>query len=107
LLKTESCDEILLALEAVRRRHRFRSCALTALCEENAHLFTKLGQLTPREIETIRGITRNLSSKEIARDLGVSESTIETHRVNCMRKLDLHSQIELFRYALRAGLVEL
>jgi len=62
-------------------------------------------RLTPREVEIVKGIGEGLSSKDLALTLGISAKTVETHRANVMRKLDLHSVSELVRYAIRAGLV--
>jgi LuxR family maltose regulon positive regulatory protein len=45
--------------------------------------------VTPREVEVLRALADGMSSKEIARCLGVAESTIKTHRVNIYRKLDV------------------
>lgn len=45
--------------------------------------------VTPREIDVLRGLADGLSSKEMARQLGVAESTIKTHRINIYRKLDV------------------
>jgi DNA-binding CsgD family transcriptional regulator len=45
------------------------------------------------------------SSTEIAERLSISPRTVETHRANMMRKLDLHSQTDLIRYALKRGII--
>ncbi|MFL9839760.1 LuxR C-terminal-related transcriptional regulator [Sphingomonas sp. ST-64] len=45
--------------------------------------------VTPREIDVLRALADGLSSKEMARSLGVAESTIKTHRINIYRKLDV------------------
>lgn len=45
--------------------------------------------VTPREIDVLRALADGMSSKEIARSLGVAESTIKTHRINIYRKLDV------------------
>jgi DNA-binding NarL/FixJ family response regulator len=58
-------------------------------------------QLTPREQQILQLIAEGLSSKEVATRLEISLKTAETHRVNLMRKLDLHSVSELVRYAIR------
>ena len=61
--------------------------------------------LTAREVEVVKGIGDGLSSKDLALTLGISAKTVDTHRANVMRKLDLHSVSELVRYAIRTGLV--
>ena len=49
-------------------------------------------------------IAEGLRGAEIARRLHIAESTVEVHRRNIMRKLDLHGVAELTRYAIREGL---
>lgn len=58
-------------------------------------------QLTLREQQVLQLIAEGLSSKEVAVRLEISLKTAETHRVNLMRKLDLHSVSELVHYAIR------
>jgi DNA-binding CsgD family transcriptional regulator len=62
-------------------------------------------RVTPRELEIIRHIAEGLTSKEIADRLGTSLKTIETHRQNIFRKLELGNAAQLVRYAIREGLV--
>jgi len=61
---------------------------------------------TPREIEIIRLLAEGKSNKEIAVLLGITVSTVETHRSHIMLKLGLHSLAELIHYAMRHGLVQ-
>jgi two-component system response regulator NreC len=67
---------------------------------------SSLDALTPKEREVLRLIGEGLGNREIAEHLGLSIHTIETHRKHVMEKLDLHSSVELIRYALRVGLVK-
>jgi DNA-binding NarL/FixJ family response regulator len=62
--------------------------------------------LTAREREVLKGIARGLSTKEIATALEISARTVETHRANLMRKLEIKSIARLTQFAIRAGLVE-
>jgi DNA-binding CsgD family transcriptional regulator len=64
------------------------------------------GRVTPRELEIIRHIAEGMTSKEIAEKLGTSLKTIETHRQNIFRKLELGNAAQLVRYAIREGLVK-
>jgi DNA-binding NarL/FixJ family response regulator len=63
--------------------------------------------LSRREEDVLRHIAEGLTTKEIARVLGVSPKTVDTHRQHLMGKLDIHSIAELTKYALRLGLTSL
>ena len=63
--------------------------------------------LTPREQEVLRLLAEGNSTKEVAGRLYISPKTVENHRANIMNKLDLHSTIELVRYAARLGLIHM
>jgi DNA-binding NarL/FixJ family response regulator len=63
-------------------------------------------QLTPRQSEVLRYIAEGYTTKEIARQLGLSAKTVDAHRTQLMRELDIHDIAGLVRYAIRAGLVK-
>lgn len=63
-------------------------------------------KLTSREQEILRGLAEGLSSKEIAERLFISAKTVENHRANIMHKLQVHSSVELIRYAARIGIID-
>ena len=63
--------------------------------------------LTPREREVLILIAEGLTNAEIAEKLVISVKTVDRHRENIMRKLNLHSRIDLVKYALRIGLIDL
>jgi len=62
--------------------------------------------LTGREIEILRLIAQGYSNKEIGDKLFISHRTVDTHRTNLMKKLDVHNIAGLIRYAIRGGYVE-
>jgi DNA-binding NarL/FixJ family response regulator len=64
------------------------------------------GTLTPREQEVMRFLADGLSTREVAEKLFISPKTVENHRTSIMKKLDLHSSLELFRFAARIGLLD-
>jgi len=64
------------------------------------------GRLTQREREIIQLLAEGKSNKEVAGVLGISVRTAETHRANIMLKLDLHSVVELVRFAVRNNIIE-
>jgi len=63
--------------------------------------------LTEREIEVIRLIAEGLSLREIGERLFISSRTVETHKKNILEKLDLHSTVDLVKYAILNGYVTL
>jgi len=63
--------------------------------------------LSPREREVLQLLAEGKSAKQIAFLLEVSVKTIETHRQNIMRKLDIYSVAELTKYAIREGLTSI
>jgi DNA-binding NarL/FixJ family response regulator len=63
--------------------------------------------LTSRERQVLQLVGEGKSSKEVARLLGISAKTAESHRARLMRKLDVHETASLVRYAIRSGLIEL
>ncbi|HRN68960.1 MAG TPA: response regulator transcription factor [Promineifilum sp.] len=65
------------------------------------------GDLTPREQEVLTLIAQGLSNNEIADQLVISAKTVDRHRENIMRKLNLHNRVDLVKYALRKGLIDL
>lgn len=63
--------------------------------------------LTPREREVLTMIAEDHTNQSIANELEISVKTVERHRENMMRKLNLHSRTELVKYAIRKGLISL
>ncbi|SFD62536.1 two component transcriptional regulator, LuxR family [Chitinophaga sp. CF118] len=61
--------------------------------------------LTGREIEIIRLVASGKANKEIADELHLSPHTIHTHRRNIMKKLQLHSAVELYSFAVKNGMI--
>lgn len=65
------------------------------------------GRLTPREQEIMRMLAEGLPKSDIAERLCISIKTVENHRTNIMKKLDLHSAMDLVRYAAKLGLIDI
>lgn len=62
--------------------------------------------LTGRECEVLRMVAQGYTNRQIASRLTISVRTVESHRSNIIDKLDLHSRVELVRYAVQHGLFE-
>ena len=110
LLKDSATAEVPLALQAVLRGQRYLSRAIPAQAIDSRLAASSgsghpLELLTPRQREILQLIAEGKSTKEIAFELKVSAKTIETHRAQLMRRLNLHDVASLVRYAIRAGLV--
>jgi DNA-binding NarL/FixJ family response regulator len=65
----------------------------------------RLGVLSPREREVLKLIAEGYKNKEIAGDLFISLKTVEKHRANLMKKLDLHNAAALTAFAIEQGLI--
>ncbi|HEX6290110.1 MAG TPA: LuxR C-terminal-related transcriptional regulator, partial [Herpetosiphonaceae bacterium] len=61
--------------------------------------------LTTREREVLYLAANGYSNREIGDRLSISSRTAEIHRANLMRKLNLHTQTDLIRYAIRRGVI--
>lgn len=70
--------------------------------KEEARLL--INGLTPREYDVIVGLTKGYPNKTIGYDLGISPRTVEIHRANLMRKLNVNNLSDLLRIAFSAGL---
>jgi len=63
--------------------------------------------LTPREQEVMLLLAEDLSKEEVAERLFISPKTVDNHRSNIMSKLNLHSHVELVRFATKLGLIDI
>lgn len=63
--------------------------------------------LSPREQQVMRLVVEGVPSRQIASRLDLSAKTVENHRNNLMKKLGVHSKMELVKYAARLGLIDL
>lgn len=116
VVKESAADGLLRGLETVVGGNYFLDSAVSPQVVETLMRIpgketritdANYSSLTPREQEILRLLAEGLSSREIAEKLFISPKTVENHRTNIMNKLDLHSTIELVRYAARLGLVDM
>jgi DNA-binding NarL/FixJ family response regulator len=111
VLKDSSADELVQAVREVIAGRRFLSSPLSERAIDayvNKAQETPLDRyetLTAREREVLHLVAEGHTNAEIAERLSISSRTAETHRANMMRKLDLQSQTDLIRYALRRGII--
>ena len=111
LLKNASEGELELALRAVMRGDPWLSPGVSkplvsafARASESARSPFEL--LTPRQREVLQLIAEGHSTKDVARRLGISVKTVETHRAQLMERLEIGSLQGLVRYAIRMRIIE-
>ncbi len=104
------CDkhEFIGAVYATARKERF-FCGkvLDAILDKKSNGMENCDpiDLSPREIEIVKLISKGMTNNEIAAQLFLSIHTVGTHRKNILKKLDLNKSSELIMYAIRKGLV--
>jgi len=99
VLKDSPATEIIRAISAVLDGQTFFSAGLGVRMIEASAALTPLARLTPRERDILDALAEGLSSKQIAQRNGLSVRTVETHRLNLKRKLDIDGQAELIKFA--------
>lgn len=109
LVKTAGREEVLLAVrEAMAGRKHFGSGVMEAFLRQGVDARKGnelLKDLSEREVEVLAALAEGLGNKEIGERLFISPRTVDTHRTNLMRKLDVHHVAGLVRLAIKAGLV--
>ncbi|MBP8823155.1 MAG: response regulator transcription factor [Flavobacteriales bacterium] len=107
MLKTSGSEELLLAVqEASKGRRQFSPGVAEALLGQRTRARTgPLAQLSERELEVLAALAEGLSNKEVGDKLFISPRTVDTHRTNIMKKLEVHNLAGLVRLAIAAGLV--
>lgn len=111
LVKDSATREVVQAVRSLQAgRGYFGPQASRALAEQVRHpervAEDPYGQLTSREREVFHLIAEGSTTKEVARQLGISVKTAENHRGRVLDKLDMRNTAELVRYALRKGLID-
>ena len=99
VLKDSPATEIIHAIDAVLAGKTFFSAGLAMRMIQAQSMRTPLERLTPRERDILDALAQGLSSKQIAQQHGLSVRTVETHRLNLKRKLDIDGQAELIKFA--------
>jgi DNA-binding NarL/FixJ family response regulator len=120
LLKNTSPDDLYAAVKALHSGHAFFSPAISKIILDGflhhngnegappigpAESKSFRGPLTPREREILQLIGEGRTHQQIADMLHISIRTVDTHRTNMMKKLDLHDTASLVTYAIKHGIV--
>lgn len=108
LLKSDANQHLIPAIEALCKHRTYFSSKVSELVFAGylkGDARTDDQSLTAREREMVQLVAEGNTSKDIARVLGISVKTVETHRAAVMRKLKLNSVADLVRYAIRNGII--
>jgi DNA-binding NarL/FixJ family response regulator len=109
VLKQSAPAELIQAVRAVASGGRYLDPAITEkvvgsyLGRQSKKQSGGEPGVSERETEVLRMIAWGHSNKEIAARLGLSVKTVEAHKANAMRKLDMRSRIDIVRYAILQG----
>ncbi len=111
MLKEDSDTELLPAIETVMKGEMYISPKLSrefpedvlAACSQRASSGGDV--LTPREKQILQMVAEGVTSKDIAEKLDISKRTVEHHRANMMKKLNIKRVADLIKYAISKGYV--
>jgi DNA-binding NarL/FixJ family response regulator len=115
LLKDTTATELEHALDALRNNERYLSPAIAHTVITQALIRNQKHQpepadshnLTARQLEILRLIVRGKSTREIANGLGLSVKTVETHRSQIMKRLQIYDVAGLVLFAVREQIISL
>ena len=107
ILKNSSRDNLINAIKTVYQKEKYYSNEVSLklinlLLSEDK---TPDPSLSERETEVLKLITEGNTNREIAKELFISNRTVESHRRNIIKKLNLKNTAELVSYALNNGLI--
>ena len=111
ILKDSPLLQLVYAIETVAKGRQYLSpVVLKGVLSEYMHRphppRTVYDTLSDREREVLILLAEGASLKDVAHRLNLSVKTVDAHKYNLMRKLDIHDRAELIRYAIRKKLVE-
>ncbi len=112
LLKNSASEELLLAVRAVAERRSYVSPGVAERMgdgagEAQARGGRSPGELSARQREVLQLLAEGKTSKEVAVQMDIAVSTVETYRRQIMERLDLHTVAELTKFAVRHGLTSI
>jgi DNA-binding NarL/FixJ family response regulator len=115
IVKSDSDRDLVRAVEALANHKPFFTPRATEVMASTVNVTASSlaynpegakDRLASREREVVRLLCEGKTSKEVAQHHGITVRTVETHRANITRKLEIHSVTELVRYAVRNHMVE-
>ncbi|MCP4107817.1 MAG: response regulator transcription factor [Desulfobacteraceae bacterium] len=112
VLKASPTSEILEAIRTVHRGEHFLSSKIStqiikSFLKSRTEKPPESGYdlLSEREQQVFRLLVEGRSTSEIADILCISSKTVEKHRANVMKKLDIHNMVEMVKYAIKIGII--
>jgi len=114
VLKDSPAAQLVSAVRDVHRGGSFLSPRmLSQLVDDfrtrikSADRLPRFATLTPREKEVLKMLAEGNSVKEVACQLNLSVKTVEAHKFNLMRKLDIHNKAQLVQYAIQKKIIKI
>lgn len=112
VVKNDDFQHVIQAIKAVSLGQRYLSTLVSeqiidSVVSGTSGEFNLDERISLREREILQLLAEGNSNSQIAKKLVISARTVETHRTNIMRKLELSSQIDILRYAIQHGLAQL
>jgi len=105
--KSRAADEVIETIRLVSQgQNLITPRTIATLLNKRKTMSAQLQSLTPRERDVLRRVAAGVSSRDIARELGISYTTVRTHIRSLGRKLGVHSKLEATAKARELGLVE-
>jgi len=105
--KSRAADEVIETIRLVSQgQNLITPRTIATLLNKRKAMSAQLQSLTPRERDVLRRVAAGVSSRDIARELGISYTTVRTHIRSLGRKLGVHSKLEATAKARELGLVE-
>jgi len=109
ILKSDSDQQLINAVSALgAHRPYFSDCVSELLLDAALHdrKKSRLESFTARELEVAQLIAEGCGNKQIARNLGISVKTVESHRAAAMRKAGVRTAAEFVRFAIKHNLIQ-
>ena len=115
ILKESPAEQLITAMREVQRGGSYLSPRLLTRLVDDFRMQGRGGQvrqprfgtLTKREREILKMLAEGRSVKEIASGFDLSVKTVEAHKFNLMRKLDIHNKAQLVQYAIQRKIIRL
>jgi two-component system response regulator NreC len=114
ILKEGPADQLVTAIREVYRGGSYLSPRLLTRLVDGFRMQgrsptrqPRFGTLTKRELEILKMLAEGRSVKEIATGFELSVKTVEAHKFNLMRKLDIHNKAQLVQYAIQKKVIRL